>query len=316
MRVTVLLGGPSNEREVSLSSGRAVAEALVAAGHTVHAADIRPGDLSALDIACDVIFPVLHGEFGEDGQLQAILEQRNLPFVGSGSTACRLGMDKVASKRAWRDASLATPAWETITRAAPAATLPAPCVVKPIAGGSSIDVAICKTQLDADLACDRVLSSHEEAMVEQFIEGPELTIGILEGRALDPIRIVCKRTFFDYDAKYKSECGTEHHFDLKLPESVDRRCRELAVEANRIIGCRDLARVDFMIDKQHNPWLLEINMIPGFTPTSLLPEAAAHGGISFPQLVDRLVQRAFARAQQNRVDVFISPPRVAARKTA
>jgi D-alanine-D-alanine ligase len=316
MRVTVLLGGPSNEREVSLSSGRAVAEALVAAGHEVYAADIRPDDLAALDYPCDVIFPVLHGAFGEDGGLQEILEQRNLPFVGSDSAACRVGMHKVASKRAWQNAGLPTPAWETITRAAPAATIPAPCVVKPIAGGSSIEVFICKTQLDTDLACDRVLEAHEEAMVEQFIEGPELTVGIVEERALDPIRIVCKRDFFDYDAKYKSECGTEHHFDLKLPRSVDRRCRELAVEANRMIGCRDLARVDFMIDKQNNPWLIEINMIPGFTPTSLLPEAAAHGGISFPQLVDRLVRRAYARASKSRVDVFISPPRVAARKTA
>ena len=313
MRVTVLYGGPSAEREVSLVSGKAVIDGLRRMGHDVFASDVSPADLSGLDHPCDVVFPVLHGEFGESGELQEILERRGIPFVGSGSLASRLGMDKVATKRAWQRAGLPTPAWEVITRAAPATALPPPCVVKPIDSGSSIDVSICKSQIDADLACQRVLQTHLDALVERFIEGPELTVGLLEEQPLDPIRIVVKRAFFDYDAKYK-ESGTEHHFDLDLPHQVSLRCRELAREANRVIGCRDLARVDIMLDARLEPWLLEINTLPGFTPTSLLPEAAAHAGISFGQLVDRLVRRAHTRGGAEEViarDAKLAVPTVA-----
>src|SRR5438874_2750515 len=138
MKVTVLYGGPSAEREISLISGKAVIEGLESAGHEVFASDISPTDLSGLDHPCDVVFPVLHGAFGESGELQEILEQRGIPFVGSGSVASRLGMDKVATKRAWQRAGLPTPPHEVITRAAPAPTIPAPCVVKPIDNGSSL----------------------------------------------------------------------------------------------------------------------------------------------------------------------------------
>lgn len=309
MRVTVLLGGPSKEREVSLSSGRSVADALRSVGHDVFEADISPDDLSALDHSCDVVFPVLHGAFGESGELQEILEDKNIPFVGSGSAASRIGMDKVATKRLWQRAGLPTPRWEVINRAAPAATLGAPCVVKPIDGGSSIDVFICHNQLDTDLACDQVLAQYEEAMVEEFIDGAELTVGLLEDEPLDPIRIVCKHEFFDYSAKYDKSCGTEHHFDLNLAAQLDRHCRELSREAHRAIGCRDLSRVDLMIDGQGNPWLIEINTMPGFTPTSLLPEAAQHAGISFGELVDRLVKCAHARREKPSVEIYVTPPK-------
>src|SRR4051812_38873488 len=307
MKVTVLFGGPSVEREVSLIGGDAVIEGLKQAGHDVFGSDISPADLSALDHPADVVFPVLHGEFGESGELQEILEQRGIPFVGSGSVASMLGMDKVATKRAWQRAGLPTPAWEVITRAAPGSTLPPPVVVKPVDSGSSIDVSICKSQLDMDLASERCLEHHLDALVEQFIDGPELTVGLLEEEPLDPIRIIVKREFFDYDAKYKG-CGTEHHFDLELPHQVSQRCRELAREANRIIGCRDLARVDIMLDRKLEPYLLEINTLPGFTPTSLLPEAAAHAGIDFGQLVDRLVRRAHARSVES--DVIVREARL------
>jgi D-alanine-D-alanine ligase len=316
MKITVLFGGPSAERPVSLVSGRAVIEALRSIGHTVYASDISPTDLSGLDRPCDVVFPVLHGEFGESGELQEILEQRGIPFVGSGSLASKLGMDKVATKRAWQRAGLPTPAWETVTRAAPATTLAPPCVVKPIDSGSSIEVNICKSQIEADLACDRVLEHHLDALVEQFIDGPELTVGLLEEQPLDPIRIVTRgHEFFDYDAKYNGNAGTEHRFDLGIPHQVAQRCRELAREANRVIGCRDLARVDIMLDKRLEPYLLEINTLPGFTPTSLLPEAAAHAGVDFGQLVDRLARRAHARGAEAEVvvarDAELSVPTVA-----
>ena len=311
MKVTVLFGGPSEEREISLISGKAVIDGLRSMGHDVFASDVSPTDLSGLDHPADVIFPVLHGAFGESGELQELLEERGIPFVGSGSTASRIGMDKIASKRVWQKAGLPTPAWELITRAAPLPTLAAPCVVKPIDSGSSIGVHLCHTEIEVELACDQVLQNHERAMVERLIEGMELTIGLFEEEPLEPIRIVTNHEFFDFDAKYKA-AGAEHHFDLGLPEDVATSCRELARDANRLLACRDLARVDMMLDKDLSPHLLEINTMPGFTPVSMLPEAAAHADIGFGELVDRLVRRAFARGADSKPEVFVNPdPKVA-----
>jgi D-alanine-D-alanine ligase len=296
MKVTVLYGGPSAEREVSLVSGKAVIDGLKSMGHDVFGSDVSPTDLSGLDKPHDVIFPVLHGQFGESGELQEILEQRNLPFVGSGSKASRLGMDKVLTKRAWEAAGLPTPPYEVLTRDNPKLkNIKAPCAVKAFDSGSSIDVFICKTDDAAREAIDAILKKHGKVLVEQFIKGPELTVGLLEEKPLAPIRIVPKREFFDYEAKYKAS-DTEHRFELGLPDELVKKCQELARKANEVVGARDLARIDVMIDEQtQNPYLLEINTLPGFTPKSLLPEAAAHSGIAFGPLVDRLVKRAAAR---------------------
>jgi D-alanine-D-alanine ligase len=296
MNITVLYGGPSAEREVSLVSGRAVIDGLRSVGHNVFASDVSPDDLSGLGHPADVIFPVLHGQFGESGELQEILERRGLRFVGSGSAASRLGIDKVQTKRAWDRAGLPTPAYQVVGRAdwAESKWVTAPCVVKAIDSGSSIDVYVCHTIEDAVRAVESVLQRHERALVEQFIKGPEITVGLLEEQPLAPIRIVPKRAFFDYEAKYNAP-DTEHRFDTGLPAVVVERCRELARRANDIVGARDLARVDIMLDERHNPYLLEINTLPGFTPKSLLPEAARHAGIDFGQLVDGLVRRAYGR---------------------
>ena len=299
MKVTVLYGGPSSEREVSLVSGKAVIEGLQSAGHDVFASDVSPTDLKGLDHPADVIFPVLHGAFGESGELQEILEQRGLPFVGSGSNASRLGMDKVVTKRAWEKAGLPTPAYRVIRRGDKIDEILGSCVVKAIGGGSSIDVFVCKAPADcmaaeAVSAIKQVLARHETALVEQFIDGPELTVGLLEEKPLAPIRIVAKREFFDYEAKYKAS-DTEHRFDTGLPADVVEKCRQLAEKANAVVGAVDLARIDIMLDGDHRPYLLEINTLPGFTPKSLLPEAAAHSGVPFAALVDRLVRRAQQR---------------------
>jgi D-alanine-D-alanine ligase len=298
MNITVLYGGPSSEREVSLVSGRSVIDGLRSMGHLVFASDVSPDDLSGLDHPADVIFPVLHGEFGESGELQEILESRGVPFVGSGSSASRLGMNKVLTKQAWEKAGLPTPPYRVIQRGQPIPTTPASCVVKAIDGGSSIDVYVCKAPAElpaqAQNAIEQVLSRHPAALVEQFIDGIELTVGLLEESPLAPIRIVPKREFFDYEAKYKST-ETEHRFDTGLPAEVVEHCRQLARKANDVVGARDLARIDIMLDKQNQPYLLEINTLPGFTPRSLLPEAAKHAGIEFGPLVDRLVRRAARR---------------------
>ncbi len=299
MQITVLLGGPSEERDISLVSGKAVANALRDAGHAVFESDIDAENLSALDRPCDVVFPVLHGHFGESGELQEILEARRLPFVGSGSAASRLGMDKVETKLAWERAGLPTPAWSVATRVPGESVrgptrIGAPCVVKAIASGSSIDVFIAKTENACRDACEKVLNRYGQALIERYITGVELTVGIFEERALSPIKITTNREFFDYNAKYVGN-DAQHDFDLGLPRDVVRTCQELARRAHEIVGCRDLSRVDLMLDEQNKPYLLEINSMPGFTPKSLLPEAAAHEGIDFVQLVDRLAKRAAQR---------------------
>lgn len=296
MRITVLCGGPSSEREVSLVSGKGVADALMRAGHDVTVSDISPDDLAALDIPCDVIFPVLHGDFGESGELQEILEERGLPFVGSGSTASRLGMDKIAAKQIWRDCGLSTPAWRVLRDIPENPTeLGLPVVVKAIRSGSSIDVFICKTATDVLSAANQLLAKHDEYMMEQFIPGTELTVGLLENRALPVIKIETGRDWYDFKAKY-TQGQSNHNFEPRLPSEVVEKAQTMAVEASRALGCRDLGRVDIMVDAANDCYLLEINTIPGFTPMSLLPDAARHAGINFPDLVDRLAKIAAGRA--------------------
>jgi len=296
MRVTVLCGGPSAEREVSLRSGKCVARALEQAGHTVFVSDVSPTDLAGLDTPADVIFPVLHGDFGESGELQEILEARGLPFVGSGSVASRLGMDKIEAKKVWLKHGLRTPRFK-ICREIPTnpAELGLPVVAKAISSGSSIDVHLCKTKADVREAAKQLLARHDRFMLEEFATGVELTIGLLDGAALPPIRIATKNAFYDFQAKYNT--GTEaHHFDTGLPADVLKRCADLAVAASDTLGCRDVGRVDLIVDDQGWPTLLEINTLPGFTDVSLLPDAARQAGIAFPQLVDKLVKLAAARA--------------------
>ena len=302
MRVTVLAGGPSNEREISLTSGRAVAAALKAAGHHVHFADVQPEDLSALDVPADVVFPVLHGAWGESGELQEILEARGVPFVGSGSAASRLGMDKIATKRAWQAAGLPTPPFRLV-EAPVIRTAPGPCVVKPVAGGSSIDTFLRKDAApeeptDIEGPVSYLVAKYGRCMVEQFVDGYELTVGILFDRALPPIWIdPGEGQWFDYQQKY-SPSGAAHRFDL--PPVIDAAgvaaLQEMCLDAHRVIGCRDLSRVDVMLDRAGRPFLLEVNTMPGFTGRSLLPDAAREAGLDFPSLCDALATHAARRA--------------------
>jgi D-alanine-D-alanine ligase len=305
MRITVLAGGPSSEREISLISGRAVADGLRKAGHDVFVGDISPTDLSALDVPADVIFPVLHGNFGESGELQLILEQRNLKFVGSGSHASHVGMNKIATKKIWRDNNLPTPAWRVMEKPIESINdLPwlahdaanhftDTLVVKAIQSGSSIDVFVCTSIDKATAASKDLLTRHTSYMAEQFVAGTELTVGLLDDVALPPIRIETSRVFFDFEAKYKG-LGS-HDFNTHLPDDIISHCQTLAVNASRVLGCRHMGRVDLIVDADHQPWLLEINTIPGFTPVSLLPEAAAKAGVPFAELVDRLALLAVDR---------------------
>lgn len=253
-----------------------------------------------MKVQADVIFPVLHGQFGESGELQEILEANKLPFVGSGSKASRIGIDKSTTKKVWEAAGLPTPPYQVVTRAQGKGqgwhALGPKTAVKALDSGSSIDVHICKTQEETDQAVATILAKHEKVLVEKFIQGPELTVGLLEEKPLAPILIVPKKEFFDYEAKYQRN-DTEHRFDTGLPEGTIQLVKSLVEKANAAVGARDLARIDVLLDGSDGlkPYLIEINTLPGFTPKSLLPEAANHAGIGFAQLVDRLVKRAHAR---------------------
>lgn len=295
MKITVLYGGPSSERQISLVSGKAVADGLQSMGHEVHLADITPDDLSALDVPCDIVFPVLHGEWGESGELQEILEERGLPFVASGSRASCIGMDKAATKHLWRNAGLPTPDWHVSGDVADATTAIAkiglPCAVKAVDAGSSIDVYLCDNAASANEAAGRLIEKYARVMIERMVQGKEITIGILDQQALPPIWIASSRAFYDYTAKYEGNF-TEYRFDLDLSGEAVEQLQQLALAAHRAIGCRHLSRVDLMLDADNRPWLLEINTLPGFTPKSLLPKAARHLGIEFGPLVDKLVTLA------------------------
>ena len=293
-RVTVLAGGPSAERAVSLLSGAAVAAALRARGHEVFEADIRPDDLEALDEPADVIFPALHGTFGEDGALQRIMEERGLRFVGSGAAASAEAMDKVRTKRALVGLGVMLPRDIVVTKSRlddGPPPISVPVVVKPVDQGSSVATYIVRDQAALPAALKDVVGRFGQALVEQFIAGDELTVGIIGNEALPPICIRPKRAFYDYDAKYIDD-ATEYLFDAGHPAALLSTLRTQSLRIFRHLGCRHLARADWIVDERGRPWFLEVNTIPGFTSHSLVPKAAAHAGICFEELVERLVRMA------------------------
>lgn len=300
LKITVLSGGPSSEREVSLKSGHAVAAALQSLGHSVYLADIGPHHLEALDREADMIFIALHGEFGEDGQLQRILDDRGILYCGSGAVASALAMDKVAAKRRFIEAGVPTPGFtvatpdliDTIIR-----SRPLPAVVKPVAEGSSVDCIMTDNPPTFEQAVRRLTGNYGRCLVEECITGIELTVGILGDESLPPIQIRTRRGFYNYEAKYIDN-NTEYLFDIDLPEAVLASVMELSLKAHRALGCLDFSRVDWMVDGQtHKPYALEVNTIPGFTDHSLLPKAAGQAGYSFPALCQRIVELTCRRRQ-------------------
>lgn len=299
--ITVLAGGPGAEREVSLQSGQAVFEALKRLGHRVESCDIGPNDLSALDRPCDLVFIALHGEFGEDGTLQAELERRGIRFTGSGALASRLAMDKVEAKRRLEQAGLATPEYVVMTSSNLAdglANFALPAVVKPVASGSSVDTTIERTRGSLQEACVGVVERHGSALVERFIDGPELTVSILGDTALDVCEIRANGEFYDFDAKYVDD-ATEYLFALDLPVELIERVRQLSLTAHRALGCQVLSRVDWMIrGSDLEPFVLEVNTIPGFTSHSLVPKAAARRGQSFDDLCQQIVMLSLAKGTE------------------
>ncbi len=292
LRITVLAGGPSAEREVSLESGRAIADALRRRGHDVLLADVAPSNLAALDQPADVVVPALHGTFGEDGTVQHLLESRGLPYVGSDSRVSAIAIDKIRTKELVRDAGVRTPPWEEWTAATLAARdLPAmglPVVVKPVDQGSSVLTAVVQEPQPFAPAVRAVLAAFGRALVERFIAGDELTVGIVGETVLPPICIRPKRGFYDYDAKYRAD-DTEYLFDAGHAPALRDEAARLSRRVHDLLGCRHLSRLDWMVDESGTLWFLEVNTLPGFTSHSLVPKAAARAGMDFDELVERLV---------------------------
>jgi D-alanine-D-alanine ligase len=301
--ITVLMGGPSSEREVSIMSGTAIADALERAGHTVTRSDIAPDEFSALERdEADLFFIALHGDFGESGDVQRLCEARGRRYTGSGPEASQLALDKAAAKQFFRRANLPTPDWMIIEEYhSPGDVrkwleeLPPPVVLKPVDGGSSVDITIARDAARRDAALEDLIDKYGRAMLEAFVDGRELTVGILGEVALPMLEVVPAREFYDFEAKYSDDAGTQYTFDHGLSAETCQGVQSDALQAHKVLGCRDMSRVDFLLDADGVAQVLEINTIPGFTSHSLLPMAAAKVGISFEQLVDRIANMAISR---------------------
>lgn len=300
LKVAVLSGGIGAEREVSLKSGRTVYDALRDAGFETVLADFTPEDMAILDDrSIDVFFLILHGQFGEDGQLQKILEQRKLCFTGSGAESSRKAFDKQLSKEVFAAAGVPLAKHLIVGPEDTQKTLlhklngsPRKMVVKPLRQGSSVGVEITNEPAQTAASAVKCMKIYGDCMIEEFISGREITVGILNGRPLPIIEIRSKAAFYDYQAKYISD-DTEYLFDTVADDKVAARTQELAVQCFKSLGCRHLSRVDFILAADGTPYVLEINTLPGFTSHSLLPMAAMKAGISKSQLCRQIVEAAW-----------------------
>ncbi|MDO8137291.1 MAG: D-alanine--D-alanine ligase [Candidatus Brocadiales bacterium] len=320
-RVAVLMGGLSAEREVSLRSGQSVAKALEERGHKVIPIvvnDETVGQLEGLDI--DVAFIALHGSFGEDGGIQSLLESKGIPYTGSGVKASRLAMDKEKSKEVFMASGLPTAEFSLLRRGQPLtevegllSRLPLPLVVKPSRNGSSVGVSIVKEVEALPKAVEDAFLYDDKIILERYIQGRELTVGILGQEALPVIEIRSARDFYDFVAKYKDK-GTEYIVDPQLPRSLYQEVQWLALQAHLALGCSGFSRVDMMCSKEGRPYILEINTIPGFTERSLLPKAAQAAGVGLPELCQRIMEMALRDYCERFVKVLASLPRTASLK--
>jgi D-alanine-D-alanine ligase len=306
LKVAVVMGGPSAEREVSIDSGTCVMRALATLGHDAKSLDFDERFIDALrEIAPDVVFNALHGRGGEDGTIQGVLEWMGIPYTGSGVAACAISMDKHLTKKLLAAEGLPTPAWDVFdltggTLPLLPGSLELPLVAKPRASGSSAGVAIVKTHEAWTKAMIDASSRTPEILAEEFVPGREFSCGVLGEEALPVVEIVSSDEFYSYDAKYKPG-GSRHLIPAPIDHDLTARLQTLALSVHRLIGLRDYSRTDFIVTDHGRPTILEVNALPGMTPQSLLPDEAQHVGISYEALVERLLQYALVRGSELRV---------------
>lgn len=299
-RVGVLMGGLSSERTVSFKSGKAVLAALQSRGYDAVAIDVgRDIDQVLRREGIQTAFPVLHGKWGEDGSIQGLLECMGIPYAGPSVFGAALTMDKATTVTLLKGNGVPVPqgvVWtkERGTCTASAVPFEGPWVVKPVREGSSFGVTRVLEAADLPAAVEAALALDDRALVEELIDGPELTVGILEGQALPVVEIAPKEGWFDYERKY-TKGTTEYFVPARISPELTARVQEIALETARLTGCTTSCRVDVMAGGAKGPRVLELNTIPGMTDTSLLPMAAAAVGVDFPTLCERLLLSARLR---------------------
>lgn len=293
--IVVMLGGPSAEREISLRSGAAVAKALRSLGHHVTELDPKDGTFK-LPKDCDVAFLVLHGTYGEDGQIQRQLEKLGMPYTGCNAESSRIAFDKVLTKQKCIEAGVPTAKFTVAAsaRAPYPKELSPPLVVKPVRQGSSVGLQFVERMEDWNNAITEALKFDSEVLVEEKIVGRETTVGILDGTPLPIVEVRPKAGNYDYKNKYTSG-ATEYFCPADFDPATTKRIQAAALGAFQAIGGRDYARVDVMVRADGSPLVLEVNTLPGMTETSLLPKAAAAMGLNYAQLCQRMVELALRR---------------------
>lgn len=283
--VALLMGGPGKERDVSLRSGAAVAKALQAAGANIVEIDVTTPEIE-LPESVDLAFNIIHGTFGEDGQIQSLLQTRGIPYTGEGIDGSRTAFDKILSKEAFDRAGVPTSNWEKIRRGG-SPSLPLPYVVKAPRQGSSVGVHIIQDATSLPAALEDCFQYGDEVLIESFFKGRELTVGILGGKALPVVEIVPVGGFYDYDHKYTSG-ASEYFVPAPLTETESTMVQAAACAAHQALGLEVYSRVDILLAPDGSMSVLEINTIPGMTELSLLPKAAAVAGLDFPALCEEI----------------------------
>jgi D-alanine-D-alanine ligase len=295
-KIGVLMGGLSAEREVSLKSGAAVLKALLARGYNAVAIDVGR-DLAArlAEEKIEAAFVCLHGRYGEDGAVQGLLELAGIPYTGSGVLASALAMDKVFAKKIFAASGLTITPYVVFKKgdAPDASPLPfaLPVVVKPSREGSSVGVSIVKKSADLPKALEIAFGYDSEVLVEKYVKGREIQVGILDEKGIGAIEIVPKNEFYDFEAKYTDGMAT-HIMPADLPRDQYADLLHLGEKAHAALGCSGYSRVDFIVTEAKEAYILEVNTLPGMTALSLLPEIAQHAGVGFNELVERILNSA------------------------
>lgn len=302
MKIAVLYGGTSGEREVSLSSGKGIIQALKNNGHEVTGIDFHPERLEEIiELNVDLVFIGLHGKFGEDGRVQGLLEMLGLPYVGSGVLASALAMDKAKAKQIFEsnDIPVAKSKVYTVTDKTNLQDVEkevnqvfkVPFVIKPNSEGSTLGLTIVENPEQILDGLKRAATSDNTILIEDFIQGREITVAVLGEKALPIIEIIPKNAYYDYESKYAAG-GSEHIVPAPIDAQTTKTIQELAVKAHSVLGCKTYSRVDFILTKENQPVILEVNTLPGMTPTSLFPDAAKVIGLDYDTMIETFVKRS------------------------